>query len=312
MKNKTVWIAGGILLLAGVSLVSAGKALGGVPGIYVDRYGVHSPEEEPLVYVQDKKNIQPFEELSVQVDYADINLIPADDYYVEYTLDGQEGEPEIVSEDGTLHISQGSEGRFGFYIMSVGIFGGVSDSAQKREVNIYYPEETPLHSISLDTQDGEITMGKATVETLAINNSYGEVQAGEIMAEKAEIAMKDGDLSVERMECESLSLVNDYGHVEVKELECEKGMLRMNDGDLEVGTAAVGQLQIENDYGEVRLLVPRWKEITLNLETKYGDIFLPDSREEEKEDGGSVYIPGKDEEKELVVISKDGDIIIQE
>ena len=111
MKNitKRILIASAVTAGTGVVFMGVGIALGGWPGVVFTKGGIHSPYEQKTPYRQEKKEIEPFSELSLYVgSEADVVVMASKDekYYVEYTLDGNYGKPKCELTNGKLSIAQ--------------------------------------------------------------------------------------------------------------------------------------------------------------------------------------------------------------
>ena len=87
--TKRILIASAVTAGTGVVFMGVGIALGGWPGVVFTKGGIHSPYEQKTPYRQEKKEIEPFSELSLYVgSEADVVVTASKDekYYVEYTL----------------------------------------------------------------------------------------------------------------------------------------------------------------------------------------------------------------------------------
>ena len=100
--TKRILIASAVTAGTGVVFMGVGIALGGWPGVVFTKGGIHSPYEQKTPYRQEKKEIEPFSELSLYVVMASKD----EKYYVEYTLDGNYGKPKCELTNGKLSIAQ--------------------------------------------------------------------------------------------------------------------------------------------------------------------------------------------------------------
>lgn len=89
--TKRILITSAVTAGAGVVLMGAGIALGGWPGVVFTKDGIRSPYDQRTPYRQEKKEIDPFSELSLYIgSEADVSVAASEDgkYYIEYTLTG--------------------------------------------------------------------------------------------------------------------------------------------------------------------------------------------------------------------------------
>ena len=63
--TKRILIASAVTAGTGVVFMGVGIALGGWPGVVFTKGGIHSPYEQKTPYRQEKKEIEPFSELSL-------------------------------------------------------------------------------------------------------------------------------------------------------------------------------------------------------------------------------------------------------
>ena len=118
--TKRILIASAVTAGTGVVFMGVGIALGGWPGVVFTKGGIHSPYEQKTPYRQEKKEIEPFSELSLYVgSEADVVVMASKDekYYVEYTLDGNYGKPKCELTNGkTFYCSARSQRIYDRYV----------------------------------------------------------------------------------------------------------------------------------------------------------------------------------------------------
>lgn len=107
MKNKKIWFFLSLLcLLSGGLFVLLGTLLGGIPGFYLDKNGIHTSREtasQTMNVFQDTIELDPFDSMELNIYNAeDVTLIPSDRYAVEYRITGIYEKPVCQAEDGRL------------------------------------------------------------------------------------------------------------------------------------------------------------------------------------------------------------------
>lgn len=98
MKNKKIWLFLSLgCILSGIFFLFAGTLLGGIPGFYVDRTGVHTSREaadQRRNVFQNTVELDAFDRIELDVSYVeDVALVPSDRYAVEYRTWGSAEEP---------------------------------------------------------------------------------------------------------------------------------------------------------------------------------------------------------------------------
>ncbi|MDO4339875.1 MAG: DUF4097 family beta strand repeat-containing protein [Eubacteriales bacterium] len=393
MKNKKIIGLGAVLCAAGVILTGAGFAMGGKLGIYVDRNGIHSMgdsvEETKEPYVMEKTKLEDIQDISIKTDFAGICLIPSDDFYLEYCVNGNYGEPVVKTENGELvfeeklYSSDVKDAKI--YLFSLNIPAFQNEKTIDYYVKLYYPEDTVFGTVELESQDEDIEGGNLTADVLKLHNaygdtkvqklkgneldvtvndgdfaadiieaekflvkndygdvklgelsggsgeislgdgkfkintleakeftlknSYGDVEAAEISGGSGEISLDDGDFEADTVNLETFELSDNSGAVRIDEYSGQNGRIELRDGNLEVKKAEFEDLQIRNTYGDVRLFLPQWEAYTMDLETEYGEILLPNNKKI-SEDETASYDQQGDAGKRLEISCSDGNIEI--
>ena len=139
--TKRILIASAVTAGTGVVFMGVGIALGGWPGVVFTKGGIHSPYEQKTPYRQEKKEIEPFSELSLYVgSEADVVVMASKDekYYVEYTLDGNYGKPKCELTNGKLSIAQ--QDHNGYMTGMFGLNLGENLSGEKSYITVYIPK----------------------------------------------------------------------------------------------------------------------------------------------------------------------------
>lgn len=135
--TKRILIASAVTAGTGVVFMGVGIALGGWPGVVFTKGGIHSPYEQKTPYRQEKKEIEPFSELSLYVgSEADVVVMASKDekYYVEYTLDGNYGKPKCELTNGKLSIAQQDHNGY-----MTGMFGlNLGENYQEKNLTLQF------------------------------------------------------------------------------------------------------------------------------------------------------------------------------
>lgn len=214
MKNKNkLWLISFGCIGIGLVLLLAGMLLGGRPGFYIDRTGVHSPHENrsDTPHIQEKMKLDEFSSIDINVNYADIQIQPSDGYYIEYQLDGNDPEPTLEVKNGKLRFKEASvNGIIGFNIASFSDFSRISYDYQ---VTLYVPSDRYFSSVKLVSEDGKIRSGHLNAGTLDIHDDYGQVEIESFQGKELNVNMDDGDFILSNGHCENLNIDNEYGNV---------------------------------------------------------------------------------------------------
>lgn len=274
MKSKKIIGLGAVLCAAGVILTGAGLAMGGKLGIYMDRNGIHSMseavEEEKEPYVMKKTKLEELHDLSLKTDFAEICLIPSDDFYLEYRVKGNSKEPTVKTENGKLvfeeNLYSGNMGDAKVYFFSVNIPAFQGEKTMDYYVKLYYPEDTVFNTVELESEDENIEAGNLTADTLKIHNAYGDTEVRNLKGNQLDVTVNDGDFTADDIKAEKFSVTNAYGDVKLGDFNGGSGEITLNDGKFKINTLEAKKLTLRNSYGDIEAaeISGGSGEITLN------------------------------------------------
>lgn len=164
--TKRILIASAVTAGTGVVFMGVGIALGGWPGVVFTKGGIHSPYEQKTPYRQEKKEIEPFSELSLYVgSEADVVVMASKDekYYVEYTLDGNYGKPKCELTNGKLSIAQ--QDHNGYMTGMFGLNLGENLSGENLTLQFIFRKERflkpQIYTMIMGMSTGQMSMEKS-------------------------------------------------------------------------------------------------------------------------------------------------------
>lgn len=310
-KNRILLISLGCIAV-GIVLLIVGMLLGGHPGFYIDRAGLH-PLSKNGPLVKEKTELTEFSSIDIELNYSDLEIIPSDGYYIEYQLDGSNPEPVMEVKKQKLCLKEKSFNHgMGFNIFTIGNFG--TDEVYDYYVKLYVPADEYFNHVRLRSDDGRINTGDISAETMDITNDYGNVEMKSFKGKTFKVSLDDGDFKIEYLEAETINIDNSYGKSVLSDVKSQNLTANLDDGDIIIGKSNIGNLRVDNDYGLVNIgLTEEMDYYDFDLETDYGNIEIPGYPE--------ISIGGDDEKHfksnnnadyKIKVRCDDGDIIITE
>ncbi len=260
MKRK-IWISAGILITAGIILLIAGVVQGGIVyGVSITSHGlvinsnVSTDKQDKEVYREEKKELQPFTEVNLDLEYANLNVVESDHYGLEYRISNQYTVTSDV-EDGKLHVVQADKnlGEDKFYLFSIGLGSNMISNQQEEYVTVYIPKGVALDSATLSEESGNIAIDNLSTKKLKVKNSYGRVEANQIQADQSDWDMESGKLSIQSLSGKEAKIRNSYGYVKGDKF-LMSGSLSLNaeSGNIEVLQMVAGSLEIDSSYGRLK------------------------------------------------------------
>lgn len=249
-------------------------------------------KEDSEEFSLEKTKVDAISEIDVHTRMADIEIIPADDFYVEIEYTYWEDEPEYTVENGKLVFDDWS---------------CMPDSYSLRYslnnyIKIYIPEETLLERIELDTASGNVSAEGFISERLEIIISYGDLEltdasvfdadirlsygrskimdfnAGELefnnsygkadftnintgglplpedsTYESINITMSSGNCTLTGVTSRTIDINDSYGDVTCEDVISKELDVTLSNGDLEIIKADVAEIEVTDSYGDVTM-----------------------------------------------------------
>lgn len=254
--TKRVLIAAGFCIVFGLGLLTAGRALGGEMGFWIDRTGIYTNQDirnrsKENRYVMEKTELDSFDSMEVLVENNNIEVVLSDDghYYMEYRLYARGSEPWYRVENGVLTVKcvmdQDSSYSYGagFMIWNTG------SSFQRGTVKIYLPKDSPMKVVKLGNNDADLSYDGPDADTYDFTSSYGSMSVSGGKAGKVYLNASDGNITCHSMECDELILKNNYGKTDLSDITTNKLTIDASDGRISAKRIKAGSVSIENTYG---------------------------------------------------------------
>lgn len=311
MKNKKLWlIFSGLCIILGIIVLTAGRCMGGRPGFYVDRKGIHlSGDAEKEEAFKNSMTLDRFESAEIETDYADVEIILSDRFHVDYHISGEYSGPVCEVENGRFIFKESSHE----YFWNFGIFAepGMLWDNDRNYVRIEIPKQQ-FEKISIDMEDGELKLPSIQADELKINNEYGNVSLEEYTGESLLVSIEDGDFSAGLVEAGQVKINNQYGSTQIKKAVGENLSAKVEDGGIRIDHTAVDKLEVDNEYGDVHLgIAGDIYEYEYDLDTEYGYISVADGKwKKNYKDEGMKFQSEGSKAKKIEVFCEDGDIEI--
>lgn len=350
-RNKFLTILLGIAVLSGI------LCSGIIIGIGIQRGKTISAnissvkkEQYPQAYQLEKTEIPEFSEISLQLDYSNVKIIPSDGYYLEYRLDGTQKEPVYGVSNGKFQFQEGDVQQK--YQFSFHLFGYTAKNQEPFYLNLYVPkgqafdlltanlesgnfefEELEVkkaelslgygnlkfdkftgESFTIAADSGNLEMGDVACDDLQIKAEYGNVKGNAItVSNQADLELDSGNLELSQMLAESLKLSNEYGNCTVDSFQVENSRISMDSGNLKLWEAAFENTEIESEYGNIDLtLAGNADDYNYDVDSEYGSLKIGGKTVEADEDGSISYTKYDKEKKSNIRIHcEDGNVDIR-
>lgn len=297
MKNRTKLIAVvcSIILFLGV-LTSFSQRIYGthmgkssaffpakVNGIQVD---VSVKEEQ-------KKELEPFQNIDIKTDEASIRLIPGDAFKIYFCYYTDLRKLHYENQNGMLKIWDEKNPKY-TYGMDYFTISGLWNVPENK-IDIYYPSNTPFQNIKIFNEYGDTQLNGITADNLALDTHSGDadlknicvqnmdfkVDYGDLaltcpqdfQGEQALFALHSGNLSILNLSCKKeIKIQSEYGDFTGQHLSGGTFESKSYSGDVKMTDIKSDKMMISNNYGDVHLQTLTTQELQIN--SSNGDVTM--------------------------------------
>ncbi len=293
-RNKILTLILGIAILSGI--ICSGMVI--AQGIQTGNKQIHNiasnkKQTHRVPWKLKKTKLEEFSEISVFLSYCNFTILPSDDYYLEYRMDGSCEKPKYDISNGKFQFQEGqplSAFNTGFHFFFN--FGNPSSNQGPFYVNLYVPSEQYFDrftlssesgnaeidtiqtkkaditidygnldlenftgkNLSIKAESGNIEMGSVTCDTLDVTDEYGNFSGGDFkISQKATWKLESGNLELSKLKTGHLSLSDDYGNCSIDETILKSSDISMESGNLTLKKAILGTTNINSSYGDIDL-----------------------------------------------------------
>lgn len=273
MKNKRIWITlSAACILSGVLFTAAGIMLGGIPGFYLDRTGIHTSREsmqnDPETFRQTIE-LESFDRMDLKLSYADVTFVPSDRYAASYCLTGLVDAPVCQVEDKTLTFRESpgeNDARIWF------LYAGPSSGSRKEPIpesflKIEYPAGKEFSRVAIDLASGNLELPLLHADTLELTNDYGDVSLEGYNGTSLLLHMSSGSLTAGSIRADQTELCNEYGDLSLDAYTGKTLDIRMSSGDLILGAVEADRADLKNEYGSVIISQASGSQLNASLDS---------------------------------------------
>ncbi|MDE6024675.1 MAG: DUF4097 family beta strand repeat-containing protein [Lachnospiraceae bacterium] len=196
-------------------------------------------------YTLEKTKIDSFSSIDIDVQYANVNFVAADDYYIEYDITADSSEPYFIHND-TLTFNDSSRT---YFHINIGLNHNTNDK-HKEYVTIYYPEGADFKMLKADLDMGSIEITGANIKELDLDLDMGSLAIDNCNIKSISSSLDMGSITI--MDCiiNTADFDLDMGNLDITDTAIYDGM----EADLDMGSADLklmskGQNREAIDYG---------------------------------------------------------------
>lgn len=306
-RNKTAFF---LMILIG-SILMTGCGL-----VYTITPTKRLEKKDAKEFILDKTAAEAITAIDIHTALAEVELLEADQFYVEIEYLYWEEAPDYSLKDGKLYFDD-RDSLPDSYSIEFNI---------NNRIKVYLPKNSEMDYINIENSSGDVNLsgfvaknldvtvsyGDFTLEkaaawdadlslssgtseisdfqagTLDFTNSYGDAYftdinntpprlPSEAAGKSFKATLSSGDLMIKGILNNSIDITNSYGDIIITDITSDKAEFHLSSGSCSVSEATVKALDISNAYGDLDLELQGSKEdYSLKLDTSYGKIRVGD------------------------------------
>ena len=333
-KTRKFLITGTALCALGLILFGSGLAIGGkeyIANTDLNSYnGSTSSKDDGSHAVLEKTKIDSFNNLNVDFKHLDLTVRESEDnnFYLSYDVETTKGIVPISwqVDNKTLNLAEKNGHAASEYVhidvaflkdlLTVRNFSDQTSENRTNQVIVYIPQNQKLDTLSCQIEEGDMELDSLNCQNFNIQLGLGDLSLQSLEATNGSVTNEEGDISISDSTFTSMNFDASMGDLDIDSSNFTDSTLSLSEGDV-TGTAVsfYNNCQVTSKMGDVNLTIPEnnLSSLTLDLDTKLGDIDVPDKLNEKlvSTDDESTF-EGNDSSApdHLSIQSDDGDISI--
>jgi DUF4097 and DUF4098 domain-containing protein YvlB len=249
---KGIAIVAAAMVTVGALLAGLGFITGGMQPVYFDRDGIHVGNAGDGKHggrlESFSQEVGSFGSIDVDLDYYDVDLIPADKFAVEGTFFSEEGKPDVKVENGKLTVKDTNHKIVNVDIDLPGLF---TTKNNQPAVRIYYPDKTKLKDLSIKCDASDLDYKNLTAEKAEFVLDFGKLELSDISAKSVIVTMSSGDCSLKKITADDLTVSNDMGKTTLDGADLKTLKVDANSGEVTLTGVSADYGDVYADMGKV-------------------------------------------------------------
>ncbi|MBQ9278931.1 MAG: DUF4097 family beta strand repeat protein [Lachnospiraceae bacterium] len=260
--TKVLLLLAFIFIVLGGIITAIGVFFGGHTAIGWDKEKHRFITADDRYYVTgEKTKLDKFYSIDIDLDTESVELIPSDDFYIEYAVYSYNKNvvPYSVN-DKTLKIEVKDK------LFVFDLFDWGNKNKKESYIKIYYPEDMNFDDLNANMDMGSLEITKGSFDKVYINLDMGSLEASDCHLGKAEIDLDMGSMELNNVSLSKLDANLDMGSAELTLLKDGKNdygySLEVDLGSIEVIGKEQGRkyeadgdnlIEIECDMGDIEI-----------------------------------------------------------
>lgn len=207
----------------------------------------HNSEKRAANVDSNTMTLEAFDEIEISVACLDVELIAADSFKVEYSINGQSEE---------LKTCEVQNGKFVFKtktIPVIGFFGVGFEPDDMNYVRLYYKAGTDMNGVNISSVSGDVSSEDTVrADMLGVTTTSGDMEVKNISTDIAAFATVSGSCELENVSIKNnLEFASTSGNFYAERIKAESAEMSTVSGKLEAYECTFSGIEAESTSGNI-------------------------------------------------------------
>lgn len=245
--SKKILIYSGYAMILGLVLAAAAFLSGAkIDGVVFGENGAQIIDSGK--YSSREDNLAKFDSIDLDIDRADVKLVPSDHYGAEFVHYGKDDTFSCNVENGTLKISTKDGYTHGIMCFNL------TPVVYSNTLDIYYPKNTKFKNLKIYNINGNFSVSGLKANIADISLPYGSIDLDNADCGSIGINMENGKCGLKNIKAETLGYKNNYGSGTFEDINISGGQntkFVSTNGSLTLTDFICGNLEADSNYGNI-------------------------------------------------------------
>lgn len=275
-NNRKFLAVCAVMAAAGMILTAAGIASGGtVNGIQLNKSGLHvyAPalvkESSKGRYLEKEEELEPFDSIEINMDYADIWLETSDNgkYGIFYHVAADVDLKYEVKDGRLTAVKKDPMNYVGMDFAWIGIGRNIAD-VDEEYITIRMPEDAQLSAADLKSESGNIVCKGISADQMKAVTSYGDARISSARIQELDADLESGVIMIEQAAGRKYNIKSSYGDVLLDDVNLSEDMeVKVESGDLRLQDVTLRDLNLKSSYGGIDAEHTAFRTMQLSMES---------------------------------------------
>lgn len=245
IKERKVFKIALSLIVVGAVLLGCGYVFGGYKNIYGNSRGFNINKSKEMV--NEKHSLDNFSNISLDVDYGDVEIEKGSEYAIETIYDKSLDDISYTTSDDTLTVVGHRKNKVSFSIDF-----SDNDENNSTKIKIYIPDSSEILQLKSQMSCGDMSIKGIKFKDGNITCDYGEAILKDIECSNFTICNNSGDIDLSNIKGTDIVTTSEYGSVKMSNLDVDTLSCNSESGDIDFSNVKFESASISDSYGSIK------------------------------------------------------------